>query len=170
MVGRDILIGAVLGVGFYRPHIPLFAPKKYFDLYSPAESIDLSPNPKAAEDAPPIALTNFGELRAYTNMPKGKQPVSDQQAKELRRVAESSIEAMTKAAITKIEKQSLDLRTQVVGMGLLSAEAKMFLESLAPIEDSMRSLDFGEIERRLEKEQQLRLADRKRLYGGGGIK
>lgn len=90
-----------------------------------------------------------------------------QRRSELRRVAEASIKAMTKAAITKIENQSLDLRTQVVSMGLLSADAKMFLESLAPIEDSMRSLDFGEIERRLEKEQQLRLADRRRMYGGG---
>jgi hypothetical protein len=85
---------------------------------------------------------------------------------ELRRVAKTSIDAMIKAAITKIEKQALDLRTQVVGMGLLSADAKMFLESLAPVEDSMRALDFGEIEKKLEKEQQLRLADRRRLYGG----
>jgi hypothetical protein len=91
-----------------------------------------------------------------------------QRRTELRRVAKSSIEAMTKAAITKIEKQSLDLRTQVVGMGLLSADAKMFLESLAPIEESMRQLDFGEIERKLEKEKQLRLADQRRLYGGDG--
>jgi hypothetical protein len=85
---------------------------------------------------------------------------------ELRRVAKASIDAMTKAAITKIEKQALDLRTQVVGMGLLSPDAKLFLESLAPVEDSMRSLDFGEIEKKLEEEQQLRLADRRRLYGG----
>ena len=68
----------------------------------------------------------------------------------------------------QIEKQALDLRTQVVGMGLLSADAKLFLESLAPIEENMRALDFAEIEKRLEKEQQLRLEDRRRLYGGGG--
>jgi hypothetical protein len=86
---------------------------------------------------------------------------------ELRRVAKASIEAMTKAAITKIEKQALDLRTQVVGMGLLSADAKMFLESLAPVEESMRALDFAEIERKLEKEKQLRVEDQRRLYGGG---
>jgi hypothetical protein len=81
-------------------------------------------------------------------------------------VAKTSIDAMTKAAITRIEKQALDLRTEVVGMGLLSSDAKMFLESLAPVEDSMRALDFSEIEKKLEKEQQLRLADRRRLYGG----
>jgi hypothetical protein len=85
---------------------------------------------------------------------------------ELRRVAKAAIDAMTKAAITKIEKQALDLRTQVISMGLISPDAKMFLESLAPVEESMRSLDFGEIERKLEKEQQLRIADRRRLYGG----
>lgn len=95
---------------------------------------------------------------------RGENMLTSRRA-ELRRVAKASIEAMTKAAITKIEKQSLDLRAQVVGMGLLSADAKMFLESLAPIEDSMRSLDFGEIERKLDGEKQKRLADQRRLYG-----
>ena len=105
--------------------------------------------------APSIGLTWQGRGENATT----------QRRVELRRVAKSSIEAMTKSAITKIEKQSLDLRTQVVGMGLLSSDAKMFLESLAPVEDAMRNLDFGEIERQLEKEQQLRLADRRRIYG-----
>jgi hypothetical protein len=82
---------------------------------------------------------------------------------ELRRVAKSSIDAMTKSAVTKIVKQSLDLRTQVVAMGLLSDGAKVFLESLAPVEDAMRALDFAEIEQKLEREQQQRLADRRRF-------
>lgn len=85
---------------------------------------------------------------------------------ELRRVAKTSIDAMKKAAITKIEKQSLDLRTQVVAMALLSPEARMFLESLAPVEEAMRALDFAAVEQKLEKEQKSRLADRRRLYGG----
>jgi hypothetical protein len=94
------------------------------------------------------------------------QNMLEQRRAELRRVAKASIDSMTKAAITKIEKQALDLRTQVVGMGLLSPDAKMFLESLAPVEESMRALDFGEIERKLEKEQKLRLSNQRRLYGG----
>jgi hypothetical protein len=80
---------------------------------------------------------------------------------ELRRVAKTSIEAMMKAAITKIEKQSLELRTQVAALGLLSDAARVFLESLAPVEDAMQVLDFAEIEQKLEREQQQRIADRR---------
>jgi arylsulfatase A-like enzyme len=32
-----------MAVGFYRPHVPLYAPRRYFDLYPPA-SVELPPN------------------------------------------------------------------------------------------------------------------------------
>lgn len=86
---------------------------------------------------------------------------------ELRRVARSEIEAMKAAAITKIRKTSLDLRTQVVAMGLLTPEATMFLESLAPIEESMRAVDFAEIETKLLQQQASERQAMRRLgYGG----
>jgi hypothetical protein len=96
---------------------------------------------------------------------RGENMLSQRRA-ELRRVASTSIGAMTKAVITKIEKQSLDLRTQVVAMGLYSPDAKLFLESLAPVEDAMQSLDFHEIERKLDHERQARINAGRRLgYG-----
>jgi hypothetical protein len=78
---------------------------------------------------------------------------------ELRNVAKTEIAAMSRAAITKIEKQSLELRTQVVALGLLSPAAKAFLESLASVEQTMRALDFGQIEQKLteQKVEQRRL-------------
>ena len=80
---------------------------------------------------------------------------------ELRRVAKTSIEAMMKAAITKIEKQSLELRTQVVALGLLSDAARFFLESLASVDEAMHTVDFAEIEQKWAREQQhRRLANR----------
>lgn len=79
---------------------------------------------------------------------RGESALAGRRA-ELRRVAKTTIEAMVKAAVTRIDKQSLHLRTQIVGMGIMSLEAKLFLESLAPIEESMQMLEFVEIERKL---------------------
>ncbi len=56
-----------LGVGFYKPHLPFNAPKKYWDMYDPS-TITL-PHPSPPTDAPAIALTEWGELRAYANIP-----------------------------------------------------------------------------------------------------
>ena len=70
-----------LAVGFLKPHLPFNAPKKYWDLYDPAE-IELADNPFAPKGAPSFALTSFGELRNYDDMPK-KGPVSEEAARRL---------------------------------------------------------------------------------------
>lgn len=72
-----------LAVGFKKPHLPFVAPKKYFDLY-PKETIKLANNPFAPKDAPDVALTNWGELRKYSDIPK-QGPVSEEKAIELTR-------------------------------------------------------------------------------------
>ena len=71
-----------LAVGFSRPHLPFVAPKKYWDLYPPSD-IKLPANyGEVPTDGVPIALTGWGELRAYADMPK-QGPVSDEQAHSL---------------------------------------------------------------------------------------
>ncbi len=51
-----------LAGGFYRPHLPWAAPKKYWDLYE-REDIDLAKNPYFPKDA--ISRNNWGDLRHY---------------------------------------------------------------------------------------------------------
>jgi len=53
-----------LAVGYLKPHLPFVAPKKYYDLYDP-QQIGQPDNPYPPMDCPPIALTDWGELRAY---------------------------------------------------------------------------------------------------------
>src|SRR4051812_3188578 len=52
-----------IGCGFYRPHVPDIAIKKWFDLY-PLETIQLPKEPDHLKNVPPVALTvnppNFG--------------------------------------------------------------------------------------------------------------
>ncbi len=57
-----------LAVGYWKPHLPFCAPKRYWDLYDRA-AIPL-PNPQEPAGAPRLAFTNWGELRAYTDIPK----------------------------------------------------------------------------------------------------
>jgi len=70
-----------LAVGFYKPHLPFNAPKKYWELYDP-EEIDLPGNPHAPENAPGASLHNFGELRAYHDIPP-QGPLPDSMALRL---------------------------------------------------------------------------------------
>jgi arylsulfatase A-like enzyme len=66
-----------LGLGFYKPHVPLQAPKRFFDLYK-AESIplaeDFAPTPTAGDAVPRYALRDnldlFFEERVTTQRAK----------------------------------------------------------------------------------------------------
>lgn len=68
-------------VGFSKPHLPFAAPKRYWDLYE-REAFSV-PERTLPEDAPGLAFTNWGELRAYQGMPK-EGFLSDEQTMELR--------------------------------------------------------------------------------------
>ncbi len=88
---------------------------------------------------------------------------------ELRRVAKSECEAMLTAAMTRIEKQGLDLRTQVITMSVITPEATMFLESLAPVEEAMHAIDFGAIETKMLEDKRRQSQDSVRRLGYGGL-
>ncbi|MCC7494960.1 MAG: sulfatase [Fimbriimonadaceae bacterium] len=71
-----------LAVGFLKPHLPFIAPQRYWDLYQ-RDQIPPAPNPFAPQDAPPLAMARFGELRAYSDIPR-LEPLSAAQAQLLK--------------------------------------------------------------------------------------
>jgi iduronate 2-sulfatase len=58
--------------GFVRPHLPFSAPKKYWDLFSPAK-LPMPVNEKFPKDAPQVALKRGGEISAYKPVPTNGQ-------------------------------------------------------------------------------------------------
>jgi iduronate 2-sulfatase len=71
-----------LCVGYKKPHLPFAAPKKYWDLYDPGK-IKLAPNPFPPRGMTPYTMNVYGELRNFYGIPKGNDPVPDEQARHL---------------------------------------------------------------------------------------
>lgn len=53
-----------MGLGYFRPHLPFAAPKKYWDMYN-REKIPLSKNPEIPKNAPLHTMNSMYELRHY---------------------------------------------------------------------------------------------------------
>ena len=72
----------MLMVGFHKPHLPFVSPKKYWDLYNPAD-IQLAEFRTPPEGAPAYAPTTSGEIMQYQKMPVDKLPIPDDYARNL---------------------------------------------------------------------------------------
>jgi iduronate 2-sulfatase len=103
-----------LGVGFYRPHVPWIAPKKYFDMY-PLDSIrvpKIVPNDR--ETKPPIALTGQSDPK------KPNYGLSEQQCREAIRAyyaAASFVDAQIGKVLDALDRLKLADKTIVVLWG-----------------------------------------------------
>lgn len=62
-----------LAVGFYRPHSPYVAPKKYFDLYNPADIILPESNPLDSLKVPRFANSPIHPPYLWQNQPEQKR-------------------------------------------------------------------------------------------------
>jgi arylsulfatase A-like enzyme len=108
-----------LAVGFFKPHLPFNAPRKYWDLY-PEDTIKLPDNYRQKpKDTPRGAAHNSGELRAYHGVPR-RGPVSDEMARNLIRgyyACVSYTDALVGKLLDKLDRLKLADNTIVVLWG-----------------------------------------------------
>tara|TARA_B100000900_G_C20587582_1_gene720256 strand:+ start:352 stop:1842 length:1491 start_codon:yes stop_codon:yes gene_type:complete len=74
-----------LGVGFFKPHLPFNAPKKYWDLYE-RSSIQIASDPLIPKNVHPKSVGKMGEFYNYKlsdEKPTLEKPVSDDYARKL---------------------------------------------------------------------------------------
>lgn len=108
-----------LAVGFYKPHLPFKAPRKYFELYDP-QDFDLPASTMPPIDAPEWALTNWNSIRRYQDLPVGTEPLSDEKTLELTRAyaaATSYTDAQIGRVLAQLDVLGLTEKTIIVFCG-----------------------------------------------------
>ncbi|WP_282136370.1 sulfatase [Seonamhaeicola maritimus] len=104
-----------LTAGFIAPHLPFNAPKKYWDLYD-RNGIKQPDNNYVPKNAPAISISTWGEMRAYSNIPK-KGQVSDSLAINLIHgyyATVSYVDALIGKILNELREEGLDKNTIVV--------------------------------------------------------
>ncbi len=105
-----------LAVGFYKPHLPFNAPKKYWDMYDP-DKIELAPNsfPPSKVD-PKISMHPSFELTTHYGWPSGSGNVTRTEARTLRHAyfaCVSYVDAQIGKVLDEVKRLGLDKNTVV---------------------------------------------------------
>ncbi len=102
-----------LAAGFYRPHMPLIAPKKYWDLYD-RDQIKLPVDFRQPDDG--IPRYDWDEVRRYGDCP-WKGPMSEEKTKEIIHGYHASVtfvDAQIGKVLDELRRLGLDTNTVVV--------------------------------------------------------
>lgn len=102
-----------LATGFYRPHMPLTAPKKYWDMYDPAK-ITLPADFHQADDG--IPRNDWNEVRRYGDCP-AHGPMPEDKAREIIQGYYASVtfvDAQVGKVLDELRQLGLDDNTIVV--------------------------------------------------------
>ena len=108
-----------LAIGFYKPHLPLQAPRKYFELYDP-QDFNFPASAVSPKDAPAGALTNWESIRNFQDIPSGTKSLSDAQTLALIHAyasATSYIDAQIGRVLDQLDALNLTESTVIVFCG-----------------------------------------------------
>ncbi len=112
-----------LSVGYYRPHLPFNAPKKYWDMYN-RDSIPLAKNQFTPDGSPEYANHGYQELKNYYDchdLPlPAEQPWSIERQKELKHgyyASVSYMDAQVGRLLDELERLDLAENTIIVLWG-----------------------------------------------------
>lgn len=111
-----------LGVGFFKPHLPFNAPKKYWDMYN-REDIPLSSTPYIPENVNTASLHNSGEFNGYQLTDETaslQKPLSDDYARKVKHAYYASIsyvDAQVGKVLDELKRLGLEDNTIVILWG-----------------------------------------------------
>ncbi len=109
----------LLAVGFYKPHLPYKAPRKYYDLYN-SVTFNIHTDSLTPEGAPRLARTNWNEIGTYQDLLTETRPVSDEKILELTRAYAASVsytDALVGRVLQQLDALNLAENTVIVLVG-----------------------------------------------------
>ena len=107
-----------LAVGFEKPHLPFYAPRKYYELYAQQEFAPPATS-MLPTDAPAVANNNLGGLRLYKDIPD-EGPFSDAKILELIQAYAAStsyMDAQVGRVLQHLDTLGLSQNTVIVFVG-----------------------------------------------------
>lgn len=104
-----------LACGFWKPHLPFNAPKKYWDLYE-RDKISLAANPYRSKGLPKQVTTST-EIRGYGNVQNLKEECFQREAKHGYYACVSYVDAQIGLILDELEQLGLAKNTIVVLLG-----------------------------------------------------
>jgi len=112
-----------MALGYYRPHLPFVAPKKYWDLYD-RDKLSLADNPYLPENSPSMAMNSTYELKACYDLEWVEHPAVEQLPEETARLLKhgyyasvSYVDACFGRLMDGLKEMGLDDNTIVVVWG-----------------------------------------------------
>ena len=112
-----------LAVGFDKPHLPFYAPRKYYEFYNSEDahrSFRLPATSSYPENSPEIAHNSLGLFSLYRDIPAGDGPFSDEQTLALIRAYAASttyMDAQVGRVLDQLDTLGLTEKTVVVFLG-----------------------------------------------------
>ena len=109
-----------LAVGFDKPHLPFYAPQKYFDLYQPNPFL-LPTTLNYPVNSPTIAYNSLDSFRRFFgDIPSGNEPISEEKTLELIRAYAAStsyMDAQVGRVLRQLDTLGLTNNTVIVFCG-----------------------------------------------------
>lgn len=111
-----------IGVGFFKPHLPFNAPKKYWDLYDRSD-IPIAPDPYIPDGVNPLSVGRMGEFNNYQlsdEKPSLDQAISNDYARKLVHgyyASISYVDNLIGKLIHELKSLDLDQNTMIVLWG-----------------------------------------------------
>ena len=82
-----------LSIGFDKPHLPFYAPRKYYDLYD-TTTFSLPATSNFPRNSPTLSQNQLGYFQLYSDIPDGDTPISEEKTLELIRAYAASTSYM----------------------------------------------------------------------------